>query len=322
MSKSVSEFNELRIQYNNKWLSNERFLFESEKELIEKLHSLEKRQIIDPVIINNEIDKDIESTSISYILEMLDCLPLRPDNGFDFIWKILDSISDAMKEDYQKRNGLEYKEARIKLIYHDINSDSESEKIFKNLISEMSKAITLTSCKFISKRIFEHHKSFRKNNDRQAKTFEGRLVNCISDKRFIELFYSKFFSSIDSNHETNPTSESLRDSARLLQKLIHGEKIKLGGHEFYIKKREEFFSLIICTQYRNERAHGDVSPPFRRSSAKLETFSLPYFLMIYSYYSLILVLWNMNKKLFDLESIESSIKNTIQNFKNIFNSNK
>ena len=247
---------------------------------------------------------------------MLDSLPLRPDHAFDIIWKPLDSYAGLLKDEYKNKNGSEYKEAEVKLINKAIGESEYSRINFDSFMSKITSCITLTTCKFIAKRMYEHYGNISYDKKRTpANTFKSRLDKCV-DGCFFDDFYEKFFSTLDDN--VKPSADIYRQSGLFIQKFIKGEIVKIKDKKYEIKDVTSFFSLIICTQYRNERAHGLVSPPFRRSKAKLKTYATPYFLMIYAYYLLIFLLWSRNENLFLEEDVIVSIEESIRAFRNVF----
>ncbi|OBY50072.1 hypothetical protein [Aggregatibacter aphrophilus] len=311
-----NDFHINRIKYNNEWGRDEKFLFSSEEEINNKLGELNISQVLKPVKFNDIVLNDFDSTCLCYILEMLDSLPLRPDHAFDIIWKPLDSYAGLLKDEYKNKNGSEYKEAEVKLINKAIGESEYSRINFDSFMSKITSCITLTTCKFIAKRMYEHYGNISYDKKRTpANTFKSRLDKCV-DGCFFDDFYEKFFSTLDDN--VKPSADIYRQSGLFIQKFIKGEIVKIKDKKYEIKDVNSFFSLIICTQYRNERAHGLVSPPFRRSKAKLKTYATPYFLMIYAYYLLIFLLWSRNENLFLEEDVIVSIEESIRAFRNVF----
>lgn len=315
-----NDFHIDRVKYNNTWWEGKQFLFSCENELNETIKKLNITQIIKPVEFNNMRINDFDSTCLCYILEMLDCLPLRPDHAFDIIWKPLDSYAGLLKDEYKNKNGSEYKEAELKLINKAIGESEYSRINFDSFMSKITSCITLTTCKFIAKRMYEHYRNISYDKKRTpANTFKSRLDKCV-DGCFFDDFYEKFFSKLDDN--VKPSANIYRKSGLFIQKFIKGEIVEIKDKQYKIKDVNFFFSLIICTQYRNERAHGLVSPPFRRSKAKLKTYATPYFLMIYAYYLLIFLLWSRNENLFLKEDVIVSIEESIRAFRNVFKADR
>lgn len=309
-----NDFKKKRINYYNNFnIHNYDIEFPAEQNFLNKLKEKNITQILEIVTINENCKyTDKQNTYIAYFIEALDCLPIRPDNAFDLMWKILDSIISELKENYRNnRNGSEYKEAGIKLIFSTIK-DSKISLLYENFIRLISNAIPLQTCEFIVKRIFEYGNSDRANESRTPeKTFNDRLKKYTNNKFQNELI--KKYNSVN-------TPESHRNASILMQKMLKGSEVDLNGEKFNIKNEdlENFFSLIICAQYRNERAHGLSSPPFRRSTAKIKTFSHPYILTIFTYYTIVSLLYSQNENMFNINDIESQMQKTVSNFKLIF----
>lgn len=91
---------QLRVKYNNEWPN--KFLFDVEKELVDKLKSLDL-EVINVVKLKENDDNNFQ-TYLGYLIDSLDMLPLRPDFAFDNIWKALDAEFFVIQNELNQNN--------------------------------------------------------------------------------------------------------------------------------------------------------------------------------------------------------------------------
>ncbi|MCY1295961.1 hypothetical protein D9M70_453250 [compost metagenome] len=80
-------------------------------------------------------------------------------------------------------------------------------------------------------------------------------------------------------------AETQRKLGGLLKLIMAGRRVTLGANSYQLTS-DQVSRLLISTvlpQFRNERFHGNVRPPFRSSKATLKTYAHAYFLFIYAY---------------------------------------
>ena len=75
---------ELRIKHFNEWPLNQEF--SAEIQFKERVLSLGIQKLFFPYQLPNTDDKDFH-ICVSYLLDAVDSLPLRPDHAFDWMWR-------------------------------------------------------------------------------------------------------------------------------------------------------------------------------------------------------------------------------------------
>lgn len=79
-----------RVDNFNNWPESK--LFDAEVQFNEKLKDFEKKDLFKPCLIKNKDNKNIHIV-ISYLLDMVDSLPQRPDHAFDWCWKAFEHVT-------------------------------------------------------------------------------------------------------------------------------------------------------------------------------------------------------------------------------------
>lgn len=80
-----------RINFYNTWPNGQRFIAEQQFE--EHLKSVGGK-FFTPIALNNNLSAT-GHISLSYTLDSLDSLPMRPDHAFDWIWKAFEHLTKA-----------------------------------------------------------------------------------------------------------------------------------------------------------------------------------------------------------------------------------
>ena len=150
-----------RYEYIKLWKhsslqKNKELLFPVETELL-KLIELRKVKFFYP--FNFKI-KDEESYNkiISYFLDALDCLPLRPDSGFDFMWKSLESfISELGKEKGYVIGKLNVNNLLVTFVESEWWPKIKDNENLKNILNQFYAVIPSQTYEYFSIRIFEEY---------------------------------------------------------------------------------------------------------------------------------------------------------------------
>ncbi len=267
MSK-ILDYKELRINHNNSWPNvTVNYPCETELEMLikDKGFPFTSFKFL-------KIEEKFFQKNLSYLLDALDNLPLRPDLAFDNIWKVIDNylqtISHSKHWNITKANALigrTVEEVWMPLL----NKNEDLRNSFKFFIN----LIPVQTCEYLAKRaIADKNPGISKNQ--QTKVSE-RVEQAIGNElyRRIKIKYKDF------------DGEQQRNCARLFRKLILEEKIniKMGeeekGKEFKLDEKDIVLLLVkgITYTYRNERFHGETFSPFRSSVSSLKTYAHAYF---------------------------------------------
>ena len=257
---------ESRTKFNNSWPA--KFLFPAEEALVQRLAKHNMSSIFLPSQLAHSEDHSFQ-TLLSHCIDALDYLPLRPDFSFDQIWKALDAEFFRLKS----MPGIPANQSRFSVFAAHIAASPLSSHSHHALASH----VPLQTCEFFAKRILDSTTNPNQHSAQFIKRVEQTLgVSLLSE------IHKKY----DSKWLT-PTSRSQtqRNLGGLIRLIVAGKVVSLGSTNFQLSS-EEIARLMISTifpQFRNERFHGDVRPPFRSSSATLKTYAHSYFLLIYAY---------------------------------------
>ncbi|MBN9358071.1 MAG: hypothetical protein J0I15_16595 [Herbaspirillum huttiense] len=255
-----------RTKFNNSWPA--KFLFPAEEALSQRLATHNLVSIFLPAPLVHTDDHGFQ-TLLTHCIDALDNLPLRPDFSFDQIWKALDAEFFRLKS----APGIPSSHSRFAVFANHIVNDPLCSGSYHLLAPH----IPLQTCEFFAKRILdstadpnEHSEQFIK---RVGQTLGAALLQDIHAK-------------YDADWLT-PTkrADTQRRLGSLIKLIISGAAVALGGNSYQLSQDQTAQLLIstILPQFRNERFHGTVRPPFRSSSASLKTYAHSYFLLIYAY---------------------------------------
>lgn len=308
MSKTL-DYKELRINHNNSWPNvTVNYPCEAELETLikDKGFPFTSFKFL-------KIEEKFFQKNLSYLLDALDNLPLRPDLAFDNIWKVIDNylqtISHSKHWNIRKANAL--MDRTVEEVWMPLlNKNEDLKNSFKFFIN----MIPVQTCEYLAKRaIADRNPGISKNQ--QDKVSE-RVEQAIDKElyRRIKIKYKDF------------DGEQQRNCARLFRKLILGEKIeiKMGeekkGKEFKLDEKDIVLLLVkgITYTYRNERFHGETFSPFRSSVSSLKTYAHAYFLFLYAYFLLLMLLCVEYSREIDISNIVENIQTNSSQFENLF----
>jgi hypothetical protein len=262
----MASVRESRTKFNNSWPAQ--FLFPAEEALSQRLAKHNLVSIFLPAPLVHAEDHGFQ-TLLTHCIDALDYLPLRPDFSFDQIWKALDAEFFRLKS----APGIPSNQSRFSVFATHIAGNSLCSGSHQILASHAP----LQTCEFFAKRILDSTTNPNEHSQQFIKRLEQTLgVNLLSD------IHAKY----DGNWLT-PTkkAETQRKLGGLIKLIISGKQVALGANSYQLSSNEIARLLIstILPQFRNERFHGTVRPPFRSSSATLKTYAHSYFLLIYAY---------------------------------------
>lgn len=257
---------ENRTKFNNVWPA--KYLFPTEESVIQRIAKHNLASVFLPIQIKHSDNHDFQ-TLLSHCIDSLDYLPLRPDFSFDQIWRALDAEFFRVKS----IPGTSVNQSRFSAFSLHITNSNLTSKSHHKLAAH----IPLQTCEYLAKRILESTSTPNEHSDAFIKRVKNTLgAGLLSD---IHIKY-------DSGWLTpNKRAETQRKLGGLLKIIISGRPVTVGANAYHFSA-DEISQLMISTilpQFRNERFHGNVRPPFRSSKATLKTYAHAYFLFIYAY---------------------------------------
>ncbi|MCW0368527.1 hypothetical protein NB699_003510 [Xanthomonas sacchari] len=256
-----------RTRFNNIWPAT--FLFPAEEALV---HRLAKHNLVSIFLPANLVHVENHGfhSLLAHCIDALDYLPLRPDFAFDQIWKALDAEFFRLVEVSANTNS----QSRFSVFATYIASSPNCS----NSHFALAPHIPLQTCEFFAKRLLDstaypneqHSEKFMK---RVKATLGAGLLAAIGAKYDIDWLMP------------DKRADTQRRLGGLFKLIIGGNKITLDANSYQLSPAEVARLLIstVLPQFRNERFHGSVRPPFRSSSATLKTYAHSYFLLIYAY---------------------------------------
>lgn len=262
----MTSVRESRTKFNNSWPA--KFLFPAEEALSQRLAKHNLVSIFLPAPLVHTDDHDFH-TLLTHCIDALDYLPLRPDFAFDQIWKALDAEFFRLKS----APGTPSNQSRFSVFAKHIANNA----LCSGSCHLLAPHIPLQTCEFFAKRILES----TANPNEHSQQFIKRVEQTLGADLLFDI-HAKY----DGDWLT-PTKRAgtQRKLGGLIKLIISGQQIVLGANSYQLSQNQIAQLLIstILPQFRNERFHGTVRPPFRSSSASLKTYAHSYFLLIYAY---------------------------------------
>lgn len=262
----MSSARESRTKFNNCWPAT--FLFPTEEALIKRLAKKNLISIFLPVHLEHSDDHGFQNL-LSLGIDALDYLPLRPDFSFEQVWKALDAEFFRLKSAL----GTAPNKSRFSAFAKHIASSQLTSKSHYSLAA----SVPLQTCEFLAKRILDS----KANPNEHSDAFIKRVKS-----NFGENLLTDIHTKYDSNWLT-PTkrAETQRRLGGLIKLILAGKSVTVESNNYQLSNDEvaQFIISTVLPQFRNERFHGNVRPPFRSSTATLKTYAHAYFIFIYAY---------------------------------------
>lgn len=298
----MSDAKKQRINLNNNWPKE--LLFASEILLKKQMDQNSLQQIFLPAQLKHTNNTEFHNLFRHY-LECLNQLPLRPDIAFDCIWKALDAEFVRLKNMSGSHRG------RFSVFYNHISKSPDT----CNTYASLTDIIPLQTCEFVAKRIFENHILYKSNpKDNNVKSFRNRVIDSLT-----EMVYNDLITKYAPNWVSDKATIQ-RNAGRLLQKLLKGDELIIIGtkHKLTTENKALFLTAVTMPQFRNERFHGESSPPFRSSVAKLKTYAHAYYIFHVAYIHLLEVFLYRQFDVIDIATTQKTIDDNKKLYLTIF----
>lgn len=292
---------EARIKFNNVWPA--RFLFPTEESVTQRLAKHNLASVFLPIQIKHSANHDFQ-TFLAHCIDSLDYLPLRPDFSFDQVWKALDAEFFRLKA----VPGTAVNLSRFSAFSLHLSTSNLTSKSHHGLAEH----IPLQTCEFFAKRILDSIS----NPNEHSEVFTKRVKSTLGAGLLIDI-HNKY----DSGWLTSSKrAETQRKLGRLLKIIISGRKVTVDTNTYQLSADEVSQLMIsaILPQFRNERFHGSVRPPFRSSKATLKTYAHAYFLFLYAYSLMCEVFLYRQFGVVQPADVLASTKNNLDRFIQIF----
>lgn len=314
-------FKEKRIEYIRNWPDSSLFLVE--KDYLDKYKSYGLKYSAYKFELSDDMNYNIV---LSNVMDALDNLPQRPDIAFEFYWKAIDNLFKQLTTTGNNTSKEQLQFAIREVWLKQVNINNDLKALFKEITSEIKES----SAKYLYKRLFESYNVgtiFEQQPHKNTRQLIIRLRDYhagISKERVIKLI-EYIGSEYGYPNETNYSQ--IHNGSRFLMRLLKGDNLILRNHILVNNNlmssiqlnMEEQVNLIInglLYTFRNDRFHGNLISPFRSSYTKFDTYSHPFYCLIWGELLLLLLLENMG--LTNMNSIIEHCKNNLSFYKGFF----
>ncbi|QRV24590.1 hypothetical protein [Marinomonas foliarum] len=278
---------ELRIKHFNQWpLTQE---FSAEIQFKERVSSLGIEELFFPYQLPNSNDKDLH-ICVSYLLDAVDSLPLRPDHAFDWMWRGFEYVtSKAPGGQGNITNALRT------LVCPTVMNYFSSNNQVKNAFFELTKNIPFQTCEYLLKRISQSKPFKPTAEEPNLSSYAKRVLYSNGNPPVVSSNLEEVLHLLSTFFDYKDKKER-RNGASRLRKLIRLEKVKIEEVEVQLSEDDVLFFLVSGLGYafRNDRAHAKSIAPFRSSYASVKTYAHCWFMFIL-FYEVTLIFLHTNK---------------------------
>lgn len=266
-----------RIEHFNNWPKAQKFKGESDFSDILKSHKLE--ELFYPYQLPGT-DSTEAHIMLSYLLDAVDSLPMRPDHAFDWTWRAFEYSLKQIPS--CKGNITKSLRAVSDKLSNYLSLNPDVEDALYGLVGK----IPLRTCKYLLKKIVEEG-VYTFSSDADVKglsSFAKRLLFVHGEPPVYNVEFQQLLQYF-AWHYRSVGGVELRKGASLLRRVIRGETINANGRSYQFDRKEILFLLLSGLGYafRNGRAHAESIAPFRSSLAKLQTYAHCWFMFLMMY---------------------------------------
>ncbi|WP_153020748.1 hypothetical protein [Pseudomonas sp. BMS12] len=279
-----------RINFYNTWPNAQRFAAEQQFE--EHLKSVSGNFFI-PIALNNSLSAT-GHISLSYTLDSLDSLPMRPDHAFDWIWKAFEHLTKAAAPNLNITDSL--RSFATPTICSVLANYPQASANF----NQLAENIPLQTARFLLKKIIASGPYTNPTT-----SFAKRMLYTNGNGPITSLPLQALLDKLSGYNYANP--QDRRDGASLIRKAMSGQSLSypLGQHS--LTQNDIVFFLLSGLGYgfRNDRAHASSISPFTSSKARIKTYSHCWFSFLIIYYFLT-TLWEASGFIATPQSIDQN----------------
>ncbi|MCC2327140.1 hypothetical protein [Bacillus wiedmannii] len=316
------DYKRLRIQYFRQWKPkinledyNNSLLFPIEEAFLKRVNKSENFFV--PFRFKYRIDENYHK-QLTFLIDALDFLPLRPDLAFDSLWKSLESFVtyiDRMNNPGSTTNTTDLLKQYVSKWENQITSNS----YLSFLSNELYQSMPVQVYEYIVKKSlseFDPTVPFKDNGQsyKRMALISPNINNLLGALSGIFGY-------------GNLTGKNTRDAAMLLNRLYCRKSdeeditIPKGSTNVYEINKLEKLSLIVnglLYTYRNDRFHANAFSPFKSSKATIKTYAFAHFAFLFTYYLVLLLFHEDNPSDFKLSDIYSNVNYNLDLFITIY----
>lgn len=263
-----------RIDQFNHWPRSQEF--DAEQKFKNRIAGIDLPELFFPYLLPSSNDKDFH-VCVSYFLDALDSLPLRPDHAFDWVWRGFEYLSlRVMGGQGNITNSLRNIVCPTLDLF--FLSDVNSGDAFFELIER----IPFQTCEYLLKRIKESGPYSASGG--QLSSYAKRMLYSNGNPPIVSPPIQQVLEFLFNNYDLQ-NYQDRRNGSSLLRRIIRRERLVLGKETVELTKSEVVFLLVSGLGYafRNDRAHAKSIAPFRSSTAKITTYAHCWFMFLLFY---------------------------------------
>jgi hypothetical protein len=302
---------ELRIKHFNQWPSIQEF--NAEVQFKERVGLFKIEDLFFPYQLPNTDNKDLH-ICVSYFLDSVDSLPLRPDHAFDWMWRGFEYItSKAPGGQGNITNALR------SLVCPTIEGYFSSNQKVKKEFFELTEKIPFQTCEYLLKRIIQSKPFKCSDEEPNLSSYAKRVLYSNGNPPVVSSDLEEALHLLSTSFDYKNKVER-RNGASRLRKLIRLEKITIGGVEVQLSESDVLFFLISGLGYafRNDRAHAKSIAPFRSSYASLKTYAHCWFMFIIFYEITLIFLHTAKSPVLLTGDLDENLRKNNEAFSKLF----
>lgn len=293
-----------RINFYNSWPNGQRFIAEQQFE--EHLKSV-GGNFFTPIALNNNLSAT-GHISLSYTLDSLDSLPMRPDHAFDWIWKAFEHLTKAAAPNLNITDSI--RTFATPKICSVLTNHPQASVSFNQLAAN----IPFQSSRFLLKKIIASG-SFRN----PTTSFAKRMLYTNGNGPIMSLPLQALLDKLSGYDYANP--QDRRNGASLIRKAMSGQSLSYPLGQYSLSQSDIVFFLLSGLGYgfRNDRTHASSISPFTSSKARIKTYAHCWFSFLVIYYFLV-ALWESSGFIATPQSIGQNYESNNSAFFDLFSS--
>lgn len=266
-----------RLDHFNKWPEAQEF--PAEIIFKNRIKQFSTKDLFFPFQIPITKNSDIH-ISVSYLLDAVDSLPIRPDHAFDWTWRAFEYLASKAFPSQGSITEMLRSGASQSLSAYFSSNQAAADAYF-DLVSN----IPFQTCEYLLKRIIEGRPyTFTAITQKNLSSYAKRILFANGNQPVVSHSLQISLEFLSTEYDYAITSQR-RSGASLLRRLIRGEKINIASSVINLSRDEILLFVLSGLGYafRNDRAHAKSIAPFRSSYAKVSTYAHCWFMFLLIY---------------------------------------
>lgn len=272
-----------RISHFNEWPTGQNF--PAELSFKKRIKEFDLKELFIPYRLPSSNDSHLH-ISVSYLLDMVDSLPERPDHAFDWAWRAFEYLG---KTSFSTSNITEFLRKNVCPALEDYFR--EHPKVI-NEFTDLLRRIPMQTCEYLLKRIQEGGPYiFAIGKHNKLSGYAKRVLFDNGNPPVVSQATQDLLTHFHANYVYSNTQQR-RDGASLLRRVLRGELVFINGNPTWLSRQEILFFAVsgLAYTFRNDRTHATSIAPFRSSTAGIKTYAHCWFMFLLTYQMTMLLL--------------------------------